>query len=87
MSSSSNSYSSPKKHVTITLEPLKDEDLESGKRPFLMTNRAYPSGPSAELQRQQRRSLMIHIFGWFLVVLLMALAGLVVYFIINRKSK
>ncbi len=85
MSSSSNSPA--KTHAIITLEPLKDEDLESGKHSlnFLATNRTYHSGPSAELQRQQRRRLMIHIFGWFLVVLLMALAALIVYFIISRK--
>lgn len=84
---SSASTSPAKKHAIITLEPLKDEDLESGKRSlnFSTSNRAYPSGPSAELQRQQRRRLMIHIIGWFFVVLLMAMAALLVYFIINRK--
>ena len=83
----------PKKHAIITIEPL-DDNPETNQPPrklssiFAFTSQQsgrYPSGPSAELQRQQRRRLVIHFFGWVMVLLMIVLAAFLVYFIIARK--
>lgn len=84
MNSASSSPS--KKHAVITIEPL-NKDLESAKMFSGQSNsrRPYPSDSLVELQRQQRRRLIIHIFGWFMIILMVALAGCAVYYVIRKK--
>ena len=83
------SKSSPtKKHAVITIEPL-NKDLESGKLSASLSTsqRQYPSDALAELQRQQRKRLVVHICSWLLwimIFLFVALSAYAVYYF-NRN--
>ena len=91
------SHSQAKKHAVITIEPLLDDKLtstdQSKKSGKLFSNSPSslappPAGPSAELQRQQRRRLIIHFLGWVLMAVMIILAGVLVYFLItSHQSK
>ena len=86
--SSSTPIEQAKKHVVITIEPLLDDKMntsKSGKQLFSNSPTSLlppPVGPSAELQRQQRRRLLIHLLGWILMAVMVIFAGFLVYFFI-----
>lgn len=74
-----------KKHAIITFEPLDDPETGRKSSPFSTGGHGrYASGPSAELQRQQRKRLLYHILGWLVVLVMIALAVLLVYYLIGR---
>lgn len=86
-SSSSHSASTAQlKHAVITLEPLSpSEELKfaSSSTPNYSSNRNYSTGPSVELHRQHRRRLLIHLFGWFVVIIIVLLIGYVTFYFIS----
>ena len=87
-SSLASSFSPATKHAVITIEPLLDEKSSSDKskksgKLFTIRPASFsPTGPSAELQRQQRRRLFIHFLGWLLMAVSIIVAALLVYFFI-----
>lgn len=82
---SSNSTANPQKHAVITFEALEEESPIRNGKEMSLNHRRYPSGTSIELQRQQRRRMMFHLLGWFMVVVMIALAGLFVYYFIGKR--
>lgn len=82
--------SQAKKHAVITIEPLLEEKAlaagTSKKSGNLCPTFTQPAGPSAELQRQQRRRLFVHLLVWLLLAVMIIVAGVLVYFVIISGS-